>query len=411
MELSFLGVFAAGLLTFLSPCVLPLVPVYLGILAGEADPDTTNGRFRTLAATALFALGFTLVFSLMGLTATVVGRALVKNKLLFQQLGGVVILLLGLQFVGWLRLPLPASGGSGGLGRMKTRFHYLNVFLLGLLFAFAWTPCIGSVLGAVLTYTSLQSTDPFIGVAYLTTYGLGFAVPLLAVSLVAGPAITALRKARRFLPVFEKTTGALLVIMGLLMVTDRLVIPDMMMARTPDHPVDVAMPVAEGDSALQPFGVSSGASCGEGAGGTGSTCGGAEATRPQARMIEFYSPSCPICLQMMPVVMTLKNECMSRDVRIDPVDVSTDAGKALARQYGVTGIPVFVFVDPGDREVARLVGFQPLGALEQAMSVLIGESCPGYRPMPGMSGDRTGRPEEGAWPDRPPASPRPVISG
>lgn len=391
MESSFLGVFAAGLLTFLSPCVLPLVPVYLGILAGEAAEDAPTGRFRTLLATGLFALGFTLVFSLMGLTATVVGRALVRNRLLFQQLGGVVILLLGLRFVGWLKVPFLEGMGGGGMSRLKTRFHYLNVFVLGLLFAFAWTPCIGSVLGAVLTFTSLQSTDPFVGVAYLSAYGLGFAVPLLIVAAVAGPALDVLRRMRRFLPVFERVTGALLAAVGLLLVTDSLGVANLLMARTPDHPVDLALPAGETGGALAaspsdtpaPYGTATGTTCDGGEGATGATCGGG-ATESRARLLEFYSPSCPICMQMMPVVNTLRNECQSKDVTVVPVDISTDAGKALARQRGVTGIPVFLFVDPTDREVARLVGFQPLDALEQAMSILIGESCPQYRPVPGM---------------------------
>jgi cytochrome c-type biogenesis protein len=394
MEISFLGVFAAGLLTFASPCVLPLVPVYLGILAGEAGPDAPGGRFRTLTATIFFALGFTLVFALMGLTATVVGRALVRNRLLFQQLGGVVILLLGLQFVGWLRLPFPTGVGTGGLARLKTRFHLANSFLLGLLFAFAWTPCIGSVLGAVLTYTSLQSTDPFVGVAYLSAYGLGFALPLIVVATVAGPALAALRKVRRFLPIFEKVTGTLLVAVGLLLVTDRLVVPDLLLARAPERPVDQAEAVPQNPTLPSPFGTAPGETCGEATGGTGATCGDVAAA-PRARMLEFYSPTCPICLQMMPVVMTLRNECQARNVRIEPVDVSTEAGQALARRYGVRGIPVFAFVDPSDREVARLVGFQTIDALEQAMTILIGESCPQYRPMPEMGGPQGAAPTPG----------------
>lgn len=385
MDLSLAGVFAAGVLTFLSPCVLPLVPVYLGILAGEAGDGAPGGRFRTLVATALFAAGFTLVFSLMGLTATVVGRALVTHKLLFQQLGGIVILLLGLRFVGWLKVPfLEEAGAGGGLNRFKTRFHHLNVFVLGLLFAFAWTPCIGSVLGAVLTYTSLQTTDPLTGVLYLSAYGLGFAVPLMAVAAVAGPALAALRKARRFLPVFERATGILLVVLGVMLVTDQLGLMDSALGRTPETPVD-ARATGGPRAARNPFALAPGATCGDGAdaGGTGATCGTGPA-EPRPRMVKFYSPSCPICLQMIPVVNVLRNECAAKDVAFESVDVSTPGGRALAGKYGVSGIPVFVFEDASGREVSRLVGFQPVEALEQAMAVLIGESCPAYRDLPGM---------------------------
>ena len=161
MGISAAAVFAAGLLTFLSPCVLPLIPIYLSILSG--GPDAEGGRFRGVLASLAFAAGFTLVFSVLGLSATVLGRALIEHRVLFQQIGGIVVLLLGLRFMGYLKLPGLDGGGGLSAGRFKTRFHYLNSFVLGLLFAFAWSPCIGSVLGAVLTYTSLTTSDPLAG--------------------------------------------------------------------------------------------------------------------------------------------------------------------------------------------------------------------------------------------------------
>lgn len=378
MDLSLAGVFLAGVLTFLSPCVLPLVPIYLGILAGEAE-GRQGGRFRTVAATAFFSIGFTMVFSLMGLTATAVGQALARNKMLFQQLGGVLILLMGLRFLGWLQLPFLQGGGApAGLSRWKTRFHFLNVFLLGMLFAFAWSPCIGSVLGSVLTWTSLRTTDPGVGALYLTAYGGGFAVPLLVIAAVAGPALAALRKARRFIPVFERVTGGLLVAFGLMLITDQAGLLDRALSPSPP-------PVAESSEspAMNPFALTEPTGSCSGGEEAGSACGVAEA-QDVPRMIKFFSPTCPICLQMIPTVNLLRQECRERQVGFESVDVSTPTGKALARKYGVTGIPVFVFEDASGREVARLVGRQTLGALEQAMSVLIGEQCPAYREVPAL---------------------------
>ncbi len=375
MDLSLAGVFLAGILTFLSPCVLPLVPIYLGILAGEAD-GRQGGRFQTMLATAVFSLGFTLVFSLMGLTATAVGQVLARNKLIFQQLGGVLILLMGLRFLGWLQLPFFQGGGAtGGLSRWKTRFHLLNVFLMGVLFAFAWSPCIGSVLGSVLTWTSLRTTDPSLGALYLASYGAGFAVPLLGIAAFAGPALGALRKARRFIPVFERVTGSLLALFGLLLITDQAGLLDRALAPS-------APPLVESSAAApqQPFALEEPpASCGGEE--AGSSCGVADATETP-RMIKFYSPSCPICLQMIPTENLLRQECRERRVGFESVDVSTPTGKALARKYGVTGIPVFLFEDATGREVARLVGRQTLSALEQAMAALTGERCPAYREVP-----------------------------
>jgi len=376
VDLSLAGVFLAGLLTFLSPCVLPLVPIYLGILAGEAE-GRQGGRFRTVAATAIFSIGFTMVFSLMGLTATAVGQVLARNKMLFQQLGGILILLMGLRFLGWLQLPfLQGGGGPGNLSRWKTRFHFVNVFLLGVLFAFAWSPCIGSVLGSVLTWTSLKTTDPGLGALYLAAYGAGFAVPLLVIATVAGPALAALRRARRFIPVFERVTGGLLAVFGLLLVTDQAGLMDRVLSPS-------APPVAESPapSPASPFVLAEPAPSCDGGQEEGSSCGVAD-SQETPRMIKFFSPSCPICLQMIPTVNLLRQECRERKVGFESVDISTPTGKALARKYGVTGIPVFVFEDGTGREVARLVGRQTLQALEQAMSVLIGEQCPAYREVP-----------------------------
>lgn len=391
MEVSFLGVFAAGLLTFLSPCVLPLIPVYLGILAGSAERGTEPRRFRALLATAVFALGFTLVFSLMGLSATVVGRVLVHHKLLFQQLGGIVVLLLGLRFMGYLKLPFLEGASAGGMARIKTRFHYVNVFLLGFFFAFAWSPCIGSVLGAVLTYTSLRSTEPLMGMAYLSAYSMGFAVPLMIIAAIAGPALVALKKARRFIPVFEKATGILMVAIGLLLATDQVGALDKALSPKPSPASMDALAPTEGFRAGQ-GGEGTGAEAPIGASDTGESCDGAAATQCDAGleperpvMLKFFSPNCPVCRQMIPTINLLKHECASRNVEFRDIDISTPEGRILARSYGVRGIPVFVFIDADGSETARLVGLQPLRALEQAMGVLTGQACPTeYRTLPGL---------------------------
>ncbi len=374
MSLSIGAVFLAGVLTFLSPCVLPLVPIYLSILGG--GPGGEPGRLRPLLATAAFTLGFGVVFSLLGLSASVVGRALIHHKVLFQQVAGIVVLLLGLRFLGYLHLPFLAEGGGLGSARLKTRFHILNAFVLGILFAFAWTPCVGSVLGAVLTYTSLATTDPVEGMGWLFVYSLGFAAPFLVVAAFAGPALSALRRVRRFLPVFEKVTGTLLVAGGFLLVTDRWGILDSALTREPE-PAAVVVHAPAGNP---PPGADAGTCAAESA-----TCG-AEVPIARPVVLKFQSPTCPICLQMTPIVNTLRNECAAKDLDFRDVDVTTPEGKVLAREYGVSGVPVFLFLDTRGREVSRLVGYQTLQALEQAASVLIGEACPGFRPLPDLSG-------------------------
>lgn len=387
MDLSIGAVFLAGVLTFLAPCVLPLVPIYLSILSG--GPGGEPGRLRPFLATAAFTLGFGIVFSLLGLSASVVGRTLIRHKDLFQEVAGLVVLLLGLRFMGYLHLPFFPEGGGPGSARLKTRFHTLNAFVLGILFAFAWTPCVGSVLGAVLTYTSLATTDPIEGMGWLFVYSLGFAAPFLVVAAFAGPALIALRRVRRFLPVFEKVTGTLMVAGGFLLVTDQWGILDSAFSREPENGVEAAGErAANWSSRLQgnsPDGLDPDRGTGaETCSSDASTCGTpAVVSRPV--VLKFYAPNCPICLQMIPIVNTLRNECAAKDLDFRDVDVTTPEGKVLAREYGVSGVPVFLFLDARGREVSRLVGYQTLRALKQAASVLIGEECPAFRTLPDLS--------------------------
>ncbi len=387
MVVSAAAVFVAGLLTFVSPCVLPLIPIYLSILSGGDSGG--GGRFRGFVSSLAFAAGFTLVFSILGLSATVLGRALVDHKVLFQQLGGFVVLLLGMRFMGYLKLPGLDGGGGLDAGRFKTRFHHLNSFVLGLFFAFAWSPCIGSVLGAVLTYTSLTTSDPLVGMGYLSLYSLGFAVPLVLVALVAGPALAALRKARRFIPVFEKSTGLLLVVVGFLLATDRLGLLDYALAQPAEAPTSASAARADSSEGVAGENPGTGVRTAEGA-----TCAGGDdhvvayqcgaAVDPLPVLYEFYSPNCPICRQMMPAVNVLRNQCDGHPLEIRQVDVTSPEGRPLARTFGISGIPVFVYMDRDRKEVARLVGYQTLDSLRQAAEVVTGEECPAYREVPGL---------------------------
>jgi cytochrome c-type biogenesis protein len=387
MDLSVFGIMAAGLLTFLSPCVLPLVPVYLGILAGGALPvggqafgDDSGlaavppSRFKLVFSTVAFVAGFTLVFSVLGLSATFIGRALVAHRALFQQFGGLLIVLLGLYFMGWLKLPF-MDRTTSGTSRLKTRFHYVNALLMGLAFAFIWTPCIGAVLGSVLTYTSLKTTSAFEGMGLLAAYGLGFGLPLIAFSFFAGWALPALVKMRRFIPVFSKVTGIVMVAAGLLMNTGYLDRLDAIFMS--QSPTAVAAPAPEVASLGKLMAASGSDSCDSTQ--QGATCAGLATNHPV--VLEFFSPGCHICRQMIPIVDTLKNDCADEGVSVRLIDVSTESGRALAREYGVTGIPVFVFEDEAGVEKARLVGRQTFGSLQQTLNAMSGKKCEGYRSL------------------------------
>src|SRR5688572_5052706 len=172
--------FAAGLLSFLSPCVLPLIPSYVTFVTGLTLEDVQRSRRIALIHSLLFVLGFTLIFLALGATATTLGRLLGYNREWVGRIGGVLVIILGLYLLGVLNF---------GIFSQERRLHlatkplgYLGTVFVGMAFAAGWTPCIGPILGAVLTYTA-SSADLNRGLVLLTAYSLGLAVPFVPAAL------------------------------------------------------------------------------------------------------------------------------------------------------------------------------------------------------------------------------------
>ncbi len=211
--------FGAGALSFLSPCVLPLVPGYISYMSGLAGQDAQPAERRRAATIAMvcFVGGFTAVFVPLGVTASILGSFLDQNRTLFTRVGGAFIILMGLVFMGVIKLPF--------LYR-EARFHptpgagVTGSFVLGAAFAFGWSPCIGPILGASLTLAA--GTNPAKGALLLLLYSLGLGIPFILAGFGitrVTPVVTALRKHTR---VLMTASGALLIVMGLLFMTDSL---------------------------------------------------------------------------------------------------------------------------------------------------------------------------------------------
>jgi len=223
----YLGVLAAGLVSFLSPCVLPLVPPYLGFLGGtsieliaEADPrENGDARNRLMLAAVAFVLGFTTVFVALGASASLIGQLLLAWRGWLGIAAGAVIAIFGLHFLGILRIPL--------LYR-EARYHtesrpasLAGAYLIGLAFAFGWTPCIGPILSAVITIAG-STASLGRGVALLFTYSMGLGIPFLLAAVAIGPFLGFMKRFRRHLGTVEKLMGAALVVTGVLMLTGSL---------------------------------------------------------------------------------------------------------------------------------------------------------------------------------------------
>jgi cytochrome c-type biogenesis protein len=208
--------FAAGLLSFLSPCVLPLVPSYVGFLTGMTLPELSDRRRVAAIHALLFVVGFSLVFVLLGASATALGGTLKYYQTWITRIGGVLVILFGLLCLGLVRVG--ALEQERRLQFQHKPLGYLGSVLVGIAFGAGWTPCIGPVLGAIL---SLAATSDSVsrGVLLLGVYSAGLAVPFLLAAIAVESFLDWFQRFRRFLPWVMRVSGALLIFVGLLMVT------------------------------------------------------------------------------------------------------------------------------------------------------------------------------------------------
>jgi cytochrome c-type biogenesis protein len=220
-----LGVALAGLVSFLSPCVLPLVPPYLGYLSGASieemhGSDVDADRWRRIVRSALFfVFGFTTVFVALGAGASMLGQWVQMHKAQLSLLAGIVIIGFGVHFLGILRVPLlfrqarfrlPVPGAN-----------LAGAYLMGLAFAFGWTPCIGPVLATVLAVAANEASLGA-GVRLLFVYSLGLGIPFVLAAAALGPFLGVLKRVRAHLRHVEMVMGVLLVATGVLMLTGSL---------------------------------------------------------------------------------------------------------------------------------------------------------------------------------------------
>lgn len=223
LDVTFGGAFLAGLLSFLSPCILPLVPPYLCFLGGvsleqledggKADPAASR---RVILASLLFVLGFATIFIGLGATASTIGQFLTEHSILLARIAGVLIIVLGLHFLGIFRIAL--------LYR-EARFHIerkpaglIGAYVVGLAFAFGWTPCAGPVLAGILMIAGAEDSA-WQGAALLAAYAAGVGIPFIGAAAFAPLFLRLMARFRRYLGWVERILGALLVVTGLLFIT------------------------------------------------------------------------------------------------------------------------------------------------------------------------------------------------
>ena len=216
LEVSIPAAVLGGLISFLSPCVLPLVPPYLSYLAGTTLDELQAGddwavRRRALLTALLFVAGFSTVFVLLGATASVLGQALRQHLELLSTVAGVVIIIMGLHLLGLFRIGLLYREARVEVGRSASVW---GAYVMGLAFAFGWTPCIGPILAAILALAGSE-TSVARGALLLGAYSAGLGIPFVLAALAMKPFVAFLKRARSRFGMIEKAMGAFLVLTGI----------------------------------------------------------------------------------------------------------------------------------------------------------------------------------------------------
>jgi cytochrome c-type biogenesis protein len=222
-DVSALIAFSAGLLSFVSPCVLPLVPSYITYITGVSFKDLSEGeskrrlRWLTVSHSLLFISGFSVIFVLMGASASYLGQVLVQYQSWIMKVGGVLIIILGIHFTGLISIPFLQMERRFEL--KKKPFGYVGSFLVGVVFAAGWTPCVGPILSTILLYASTSKSFTT-GVVLLAFYSMGLGIPFFIASLAINSFLSAFDKIKRYLRVVTIVSGIFLVIIGILLLTD-----------------------------------------------------------------------------------------------------------------------------------------------------------------------------------------------
>jgi cytochrome c-type biogenesis protein len=209
--------FGAGLLSFVSPCVLPLIPSYLTFVTGVGFDDLGTQRRAALVHALLFVLGFTLIFVTLGASATVLGRLLLAYRIWITRLGGALVVLFGLYLLGVVRVA--AFDRDRRVHLANKPVGYLGSVFVGIAFGAGWTPCLGPILGAILTYTA-ATADLSRGLPLLLAYSLGLALPFLVAAVAVERFLATVTRFRPHLARASQISGALLIIVGILMMLD-----------------------------------------------------------------------------------------------------------------------------------------------------------------------------------------------
>lgn len=343
--LDFLALFGAGLATFASPCVLPLAPILI------ASWTTAGNKPRARIYTTLgFTVGFTITFVALGSGASLLVQLFATFKPILFISASLILGLFGLKMLGLIQSKgiLSRLNRSWILPDYSKKFpRSLNGLIFGLIFGIGWTPCVGPILGGVLTYVASRESSGVRGAMMLLFFSLGIALPLLVLAAFAEKLTPVLIQLKRWLPKIEWATGFGLVLFAITLFNQ-------------------ARFESLGNQAIQPVTATD---------QNGKTISIGEKNNKASRLVFFYSDHCPVCHAMESFLPDFERDCSSPHFEISKINVDDMTNTAAANRFRVRAVPTISLISPDGYELAHLVGYQTDGRLREAAHIATSTFC------------------------------------